>query len=213
MKHLRIFSALAALLLGTAALAQTPEEIITSMDKEMSRYDEADGVVMTVDIKMPILGTMSSRTWTLGGKNRVEASAMGATIVTWDDGTTTWTYDGKNNEVTIEKSKINKDGIKDTSDGDLSMFTGITEGYDLSITKETDKAWYIRCRKNRSNTDKDAPKKMDIVVAKDSYYPLSLTASAGGTEMTIKGISFGVKEEEVTFNQADFPNATVVDKR
>lgn len=213
MKHLRIFSALAALLVGTAALAQTPEEIITNMDREMSKYDEAEGVVMTVDIKMPILGTMSSKTWTLGNKNRVEASAMGATIVTWDDGTTTWTYDGKNNEVTIEKSKINKDGIKDTSDGDLSMFNGITEGYDLSITKETDKAWYIRCKKSKSNKDKDAPKKMDLVVAKGSYYPLSLSASAGGLDMTMKDISFGVKEEEVTFNQADFPTAAIVDKR
>ncbi|MBP5559996.1 MAG: hypothetical protein J6X71_09575 [Bacteroidales bacterium] len=213
MKHLHIFSALAALLLGTAALAQTPEEIITNMDREMSKYDEADGVVMTVDIKIPIMGTMSTKTWSLGNKNRVEANAMGATIITWDDGTTTWTYDGKKNEITIEKSKINKDGSKESSDGDLSMFDGITDGYDLSITKETAKAWYIRCKKSKSNKDKDAPKKMDLVVAKGSYYPLSLSASAGGLDMTMKDISFGVKEEEVTFNQADFPTAAIVDKR
>lgn len=212
MKHcLRLLIAVAALLAGTAALAQTPEEILTKMDETMSKYDEADGIVMVVDVKVPIMGTMSTKTWSLGNKNRVEATVMGVTITTWDDGTTEWTYDGKNNKITIDKSKVGAG--KSASDGDIGMFDGIEDGYDLSITKETDKAWYIRCKKSKSNKDKDAPRKMDLVVAKGTYYPISLSTSAGGMDITMRDISYGVKEDEVTFNKDKYPTATVEDKR
>ncbi|MBO4475302.1 MAG: hypothetical protein J5737_01075 [Bacteroidales bacterium] len=204
-----IFTAMAAALV---AMAQTPEEIIAKMNEAMGKYDEKDGVIMTVDIKMPIVGTMSTRTWTLGDKTRVEGEMMGVKAITWDDCTTSWTYNGKTNEIKIEKSKL-KPGESKESDGDISMFNGITEGYDVSITKETAKAWYIRCKKSKSNTDKDAPKKMDLVVAKGTYYPISLTASASGMEITMKDISFGVKEKDVTFNKDDYPTATIIDKR
>ena len=31
--------------------------------------------------------------------------------------------------------------------------------------------------------------------------------------MTMRNITFGVSEEQVTFNQADYPDAKVIDKR
>ena len=93
------------------------------------------------------------------------------------------------------------------------MFSGVADGYDVSIKKDTDRAWYIQCKKSKTNTNKDDPKNMEIVVAKGTYMPVSLSAKMSGVTMTMKDISYGVKEADVTFDISKFPNATVVDKR
>ncbi|MBP3257133.1 MAG: hypothetical protein J6M23_03895 [Bacteroidales bacterium] len=203
----KILTVLTALLMGVAALAQPPEEILSRMEEEMNKH-ENEGLVMTVDLKMPILGTQSTRTWILGNKIRTELSVRGEKAITWSDGTTDWTYISKNRQVTIETSSG-----KSSDSGDTEMFSGIAEGYDVSIKKETANAWYILCKKSKSNKEKDDPKTMDVVVAKGTYYPVSLSAKASGITMTMKEISFGVTEKQVTFNPADFPDATIVDKR
>ena len=83
----------------------------------------------------------------------------------------------------------------------------------MTIEKETDKAWFIKCKKSKSNKDKDSPKKMSLVVAKADYFPISLSMSDSGVAFTMRDISFGVSEKDVTFNQADYPDATIIDKR
>ena len=93
------------------------------------------------------------------------------------------------------------------------MFSGVADGYDVFIKKDTDRAWYIQCKKSKTNTNKDDPKNMEIVVAKGTYMPVSLSAKMSGVTMTMKDISYGVKEADVTFDISKFPNATVVDKR
>ena len=82
-----------------------------------------------------------------------------------------------------------------------------------TIGKETATAWTIKCRKNRSNTNKDDPKNMEIVVAKGTYYPVSLSAKVDMVTVTMRDLKFQVTEQEVTFNKADYPGATVIDKR
>ena len=81
------------------------------------------------------------------------------------------------------------------------------------MTDETDKAWYFECRKSKSNKDKDAPKTINLAVAKGTYYPVSLSTKAKGVTLSLRNISFGVSENKVTFNPKDYPDATVVDKR
>ena len=93
------------------------------------------------------------------------------------------------------------------------MFNGITDGYDVSISRETADAWYIKCRKSRTNTDKDDPKKMDLVVSKVNYYPLSLSTEATLATVTLRILGYGVTDEQVTFNPADFPGARIIDER
>ena len=95
----------------------------------------------------------------------------------------------------------------------MKMFSNVTEGYDVKIDKETPTEWHLRCKRSKSNPDKDAPKRMDLVVEKDTYWPVSLTASLKGVTMTMREISYGVTEEQVTFDPKAYPNATVVDKR
>ena len=54
---------------------------------------------------------------------------------------------------------------------------------------------------------------MDLVVEKGTYFPLSLSMSASGMDITMKDISYGVKEKDVTFNKDDYPTAKITDKR
>ena len=176
--------------------------------EEVVNAHEKEGIVMDVDIKIPLLGTMTTRTYTLGEKTFMEASAKGVVIYTWSDQTTSWTYDSKSNELTIEKSSGDS-----SSESDAEMFTGVTEGYDLKLQKETPEAWFFKCKRSKNNPDKDAPKSFELAVCKSNYYPYSLTAKESGVTMTMRNISFGVSEKRVTFNQADFPDAKVIDKR
>lgn len=206
----RFFALLTALTLVVAAYAQTAEEIVARMDAAMEQVSAANGFRMTMDIKIPIMGTMSSDAWSLGDKMRLEAQMMGKKIVTWQDGQTEWTYDAGENTITIE----NQDKTKKSDEKEnMEMFQSATEGYDVFIAKETSSAWTIKCKKNRFNTNKDDPKNMEIVIAKDTYYPMSLSAKVDLVTVTMRNLKFNVTEEEVTFNKADYPGATIIDKR
>ena len=206
----RFFALLTALTLVVAAYAQTAEEIVARMDAAMEQVSAANGFRMTMDIKIPILGTMSSDAWSLGDKMRLEAQMMGKKLVTWQDGQTEWTYDAGENTITIENQDKTK---KSDEEENMKMFKSATDGYDVSIAKETSSAWTIKCKKNRFNTNKDDPKNMEIVIAKDTYYPMSLSAKVDLVTVTMRNLKFNVTEEEVTFNKADYPGATIIDKR
>ena len=201
----RFFSLAAALLMAAVAMAQAPEEIISRMEEEMDRHEQ-DGVVMTVDMKIPIVGTTSTLTYILGDKVRAEFSVMNRKFIIWSDGQTSWEYNVADNELKISPADAS------SSSGDTEMFSGITNGYDVSIKKETPDAWVILCRKSRDNKDKDAPKTMDLVVAKGSFRPLSLSARMSGVTMTMRDISFGVTERQVTFDMSDCTGSKVVEK-
>ena len=196
--------------LATAAMAQTAEEIVSRMEAEMSKHNESEGFAMTMDIKIIIVGTMSSRSYVLGDKMRIEANRDGKDFVTWSDGKTEWSYDSEKNEIEITNAKPKE---KTNTDGDTKLFKDITAGYDIKIDKETATEWHIRCKRSRSNPDKDAPKRMDLVVAKETYWPVSLSTSVTAASVTMRDISFGVTEEQVTFNSKEFPQATIVDNR
>jgi outer membrane lipoprotein-sorting protein len=206
----RFFALLTACILAVAAYAQTAEEIIARMDAAMEQVSAENGFRMTMDIKIPILGTMSSDAWSLGDKMRLEAQMMGKKLVTWQDGQTEWTYDAGENTITIEhQDKTKKSDEKEN----MKMFQSATEGYDVSIAKETAESWTIKCKKNRFNTNKDDPKNMELVIAKDTYYPMSLSAKVDLVTVTMRNLKFNVTEQEVTFNKADYPGVTIIDKR
>lgn len=206
----KLIAIISFIALATAAMAQTAEEIVSRMEAEMSKHNESEGFAMTMDIKMIFIGTISSRSYVLGDKMRIEANRDGKDFVTWSDGKTDWSYDPEKNEIEITNAKPKE---KSETDGDTKLFKDITAGYDIKIDKETTTEWHIRCKRSRSNPDKDAPKRMDLVVAKETYWPVSLSTSVTAASVTMRDISFGVTEEQVTFNPKEFPNATIVDKR
>ena len=206
----KLLSIITFIALPGIAIAQTPEEIISRMEAEMAKHDEKDGLAMTMEMKNPILGTFSSRTYTLGDKYRIEVAEDGKQSITWSDGKTDWTYSSEKNEVEITKHAVKE---KTETEGDAKMFNGITDGYDVKLDKETTDTWQFLCKRSKSNPDKDAPKKMTLIVAKGTYMPVSLSASVSLMTITMRDLSYGVTEKQVTFNPEDYPNATIVDKR
>ena len=210
MKKLACFVSL--LLTAAAVLAQTPHQILTRMEEEMGKH-QGEGMAITVDLKMPVLGTISTRTITCGEKMRMETSVRKNKVVVWSDGKTNWTYNAKTNEVEIKNSSRESKSKKKRGSDDAKMFTGIADGYDVSIQKETADAWYILCTKSKDNKDEDDPKTMDVVVTKGTFYPKSLSTKMSGMTMTLRDISYGITEEQVSFRPEDFPGVRIVDKR
>lgn len=206
----RLFAIISFIALATTAMAQTAEEIVSRMNAEISKHNESEGFAITMDMKIILVGTISSRSYILGDKMRIEANKDGKDFVTWSDGKTEWSYDSETNEIEIKNAKPKEKSDKDSN---TKMFKDVTEGYDVRIDKETATEWHIRCKRSKSNPDKDAPKRMDLVVAKGTYWPVSLTTSVTAASVTMRDISFGVTESQVTFNEKDYPGAKIVDKR
>ena len=132
------------------------------------------------------------------------------TLVYWYDETTERIYDSKSNEI---KVKTRRGGSKSGNGSEKELLEGISEGYDLSLEKETDSEWQIRCKKAKSNSDKDAPKSILLTVSKKNYLPLSISTKVAGINTTMRDFAYGVTEKQVTFNPADFPEAKIVDER
>jgi outer membrane lipoprotein-sorting protein len=206
----RLLAIISFIALATTAMAQTAEEIVSRMNAEISKHNESEGFAITMDMKIILVGTISSRSYILGDKMRIEANKDGKGFVTWSDGKTEWSYDSETNEIEIKNAKPKEKSDKDSN---TKMFKDVTEGYDVRIDKETATEWHIRCKRSKSNPDKDAPKRMDLVVAKGTYWPVSLTTSVTAASVTMRDISFGVTEQQVTFNEKDYPGAKIVDKR
>ena len=207
----KILYILVTLVLSSVSVfAQTPEEIIAQMDQVMERHEAKDGFAMVMEMKIPILGSFASAVKSWGDKMRMEMDVKGEQMITYIDGDTEWDYNVKEKVIKIKKRDVTK---KSKEEENMKMFQSATDGYDVSISKETDKAWYLRCKKSRSNTNKDDPKNMDLVIAKGTYMPLSLSAKVSGITITMRDLDFNVTEKDVTFNQADYPGVKVVDER
>ena len=206
----RFFICIAALLASVAiSFAQTPEEIIERMDSEMKKADEM-GLAITMDLTIPIIGKTSAAMRVRGDKSRTEMSIKDVKETLWMDKTTMWTYSSTSNEVVIESRKNDS---KNSQEENIEMFTGITEGYDVKLEKETADTWQFRCDKSKSNTNKDDPKKMTLIVSKKDYMPISLSTKVKGITVTMRDAKLGVSESEVTFNASSLPGVTITDKR
>ena len=197
----------AALIAASALMAQTTDEILEKMNKEMDRFD-SEGVSMVMDMKLPLLGTFSTQMFLRGDKYKAMLNVKGETSMTWSDGITDWDYDVSKNEITIKNAK--RSG---TASDNMKTLDGVTEGYDVKLKKETDDAWYFRCTKSKTNTKKDDPKKMDLVVSKTTYLPISTSVSEKMVTVTMRDFAIGVSEETVTFDPSKYPNATIIDQR
>ena len=204
----KAFTLIVALIVAVSAYAQTAQEIVERMDAAMAGH-ESEGMTMVMEMKMFLIGTVSTTIYSKGDKYRFDMDVKGNKVINWSDKQTDWTYDSTKNTITIK----NNDGKKSNEQNNAEMFNGITEGYDVSIAKQTADAWYIKCRKSATNTNKDDPKKMDLVVSKENYYPLSLSADVSLVTVTMRLLGYGVTDEQVTFNPDNYPGATFIDER
>ena len=205
----RIICTIILALCAVFAMGQTPAEILSRMNKEMQKHQD-DGLYMVMDVRVPLIGKMTMKVYSLGDKSREEARILGHIIITWREGATEWEYDSADNELTIKTLEKVK---KSKSDGSMKVLGKTDSGYDFKIVEETDTEWLLRGKRNDENEDEDSPKNIDIRVAKGSYLPLGFSVKMSGTKMNLRDITYGVTESQVTFNPADYPDAKIVDKR
>ena len=161
----KVIALFAAFTVAIAAFAQTPEEIANKMNEAMGEFGDK-GIRMNLDIKIPVLGTMSSTYYILGYKMRAEAKVLGKKYVTWMDEETNWMYEPESNTITIMDWDT-KEIFNFKELGDMKMFEKDTDGYDIFLKKETDTAWYLQYKKKKSNKSKDDIKTLNFVVATD----------------------------------------------
>ena len=199
---------MAALFAATALSAQTAEEIIARMDQETERFP-AEGSFFVMEIKMPIVGTVATDVYILGDKYKMDADIKGNRVLHWSDGVTEWDYDTSKREIVITNAKPSSS----QAENNMKILKSAAEGYDVKLTKETDEAWYIRCTKSKTNTVKDDPKKMEIVISKETYLPITTKAGTGLVTVSMNNMRVGVTEEEVTFHPEDYPGVRIVDQR
>ena len=202
-----LFTLVAAFAFFAAASAQTPEEIIKNMDKAMASAEDK-GLSMAVDVKIPIVGTTTSWMYMKGDKARTETELLGHKMITFSDGVTEYEYDTVKKELKISDAEPTED---DGSEAEL--FSGILEGYDVTLSKETADAWYLLCKKSKTNKEKDDPDKMDLVVSKKTNLPISLSTKISGVKLTLRDVKIGVDDKFLYFNPADYPDAKIIDNR
>ena len=201
---------LVSLALGISAIlsAQTPEEILQRMDAEMDKI-EKNGVIFDMNMSIPLLGKVGAHNYILGDLLRTEITGKGEKQIVWRDNDNTWTYSPSKNEVRITKSTPTSSKESDN----LKQFSGITEGYDVKLDKQTAEAWYLTCKKSKTNPEKDDPKKMSLIIAKDTYLPISLSTKAGLVGVSMENFKLGVTRADVTFDPAAYPGVTIIDER
>ena len=206
----KIFVSLFATLLASTLVAQTPEEIVAKMNQECDRFD-SEGFSVVMDMNLPILGTYSTQMYTLGDKFKGVVDVKGDISIMWSDGITVWDYDASKNELTIKPANLSEKS-EDAGDN-VKALRNVTEGYDVKLKKETAEAWYFVCTKSKDNTNKDDPKRMDLVVSKATYLPISTTVKEKGVTVTMRDYAIGVTEEQVTFDPEKYADAKIIDKR
>ena len=202
------FSIALSLVISVAAFGQTAQEIVSKMEQVMDQ-NRNSGMEMTFEMKLPLIGTVSTKSYILGDKYRLEMEQDGEVTTCWSDGTTIWTYTPSEKKIEIDNSVA----TSESANSNAEMLNGITSGYDVSISKQTADAWYIKCKKSKTNKEKDDPATMDLIVEKETYIPMSLSAKVSLVTVTIKNVKYGVSESQVTFNPANYPGVQIVDKR
>ena len=210
MKNWYVLVAFIALLMGPAGLAaQTPDVIVNKMSEQIDR-GENEGLVLDFNMKIPVVGNVTSHNKVLGKRMRMEVTAKDKRSIIWTDETTRRTYDKQTNILTIE---ANTPAADKQENGNMETFKGITDGYDLELQKETADAWFILCKKAKTNRDKDDPKRMELAVAKASFLPIYLKTKMSMINISFEHVAIGVTEKEVAFDPAECPGAKIVDKR
>ena len=204
-----IITILTSLMAAATLFGQTTDEILAKMDQEVARFNK-EGVNMVMDIKLPLLGTYSTDMHILGDMYKATLNVKDKLAITWSDGVTTWDYDSSDNEITITPAKPSDES---KAKGNMKMLDSVKEGYDVKLKKETDQAWEFVCTKSKTNTKKDDPKKINLVISKITYLPISVSVSEKGVNITMRDFAIGVTEEQIRFDPSKYQNAKIVDKR
>ena len=202
-----------ALVWAMAAFSQTGAEIIDRMNERINSR-AGDGISIIVDVKVPVLGAIATKTAVLGEKRRLDVKMKEHNVITFSEKDTIWIYTEETNSIIISNDSVMAQS-KSSNQGDMNVdiFGDLTEGYDITIKSQNLVKWELACKRKKSNKDDDSPKNMTLEVRKETYEPISMSTKMMGINCTMHDFKFGLSEKEVTFNEADFPGVTIVDQR
>lgn len=202
-----------ALVWVMAAFSQTGAEIIDRMNERINSR-AGDGISLIVDVKVPVLGAIATKTAVLGEKRRLDVKMKEHNVITFSEKDTIWIYTEETNSIIISNDSVMAQSKSSNQGGmNVDIFGDLTEGYDITIKSQNLVKWELACKRKRSNKDDDAPKNITLEVRKDTYEPISMSTKMMGINCTMHDFKFGISEKEVTFNEADFPGVTIVDQR
>ncbi|MBO6248564.1 MAG: hypothetical protein J6N54_07125, partial [Bacteroidales bacterium] len=86
--------------LAFSGFAQTADEIVARMEKEVAR-GEKEGVAMTMTMKIPLVDEIVTKMKVIGDDTRSVVKMKEEDMVIWTDKTTIRSYSSKSNEIVI----------------------------------------------------------------------------------------------------------------
>jgi len=208
----KIFCLVAASMLAASSFiagAQTPKEIVSRMDNVVKDLVKK-GFAMDLEIEYssmvkdgPIMKKEGpSRICILGNKVHITPYSNEANHEIWIDGEKIMIYSGMSNELHI---------IKDTTylmNYKMLFHSLIADNYD--IESETDQAWNLKSTSTVYYESTPIVTTSRVTIDKKTYYPVSVSTCGSSNQTTFSNISFGVSEDEVTFNPEDYPEVVVI---
>ena len=210
MKRLLCFAI--AFLSATMSFAQTGAEIVNRMNERINAR-RSEGISVIVEVKIPIVGTVSTKTSALGDRKRVDVRMKERDVITFSLQDTTWIYTVQDNSVLITTDTIMSKVNSSNQEGNIDMFGDIVEVYDITIKSQNLVKWELVCKRKKGNKDDDYPKNITLEVRKDTYEFISMTTKMMGISMVMRDLKFGLTQKDVTFNQANYPGVKVTDQR
>ena len=166
---------------------------------------------MSADVKIPVMGTVTTKTYAYGNKRRMDVESSKINTITFIDDTLQWTYVKGSTEVVLTNLNIGK--RSDNPGTDTGMFDDIPDAYDITIKSQNAVKWELQCKRKKNIDDDDYPKHLTLEVRKETFEPISMNFKVMGISMSMHHIIFGIPESKVTFNPDDFPGVTVIDQR
>ena len=201
-----------ALVCATAIYAQTGLEIVNRMNQRILDR-KPEGMCVSVDVKIPIIGNVTTKTYISGHKRRIDVESSKINTITFMDDSLQWTYIPGSTEVALTNLPVGRSNGSDSPGMDAGMFDDIPDAYDITIKSENSVKWELLCKRKKSVKDDDYPKNMTLEVRKDTYEPISMNTKMMGINCTMHHFIFGIPESKVTFNPDDFPGVTISDQR
>ena len=207
--------AVVAMMATMSAMAQFPENVKEVLKKCDEKMDYPSGMVidMTLKVKVAILsmnGTL--KVYSKGDKNFtvMTMKAMGKEISTeyGFDGQQEWDYEPASSKKEKDSLIITKTTKPQNNDYDINM----DYEKDYRTAKMKEKGLYYEIDfANRIN--KDAPKKLTIKIAKDTYYLREIkmpAGSIGSVTMTVTKVTKGCSDNWFKLDMNRYKNAVVV---
>ena len=208
----RILCFAIAFLSATMTFAQTGAEIVNRMNERINAR-RSEGISVIAEVKIPIVGTVLTKTSALGDRRRVDVRMKERDVITFSQQDTTWIYTVQDNSVLITTDTIMSKVNSSNPEGNIDMFGDIVEVYNITIKSQNLVKWELVCKRKKGNKDDDYPKNITLEVRKDTYELISMTTKMMGISMVMRDLKFGLTQKDVTFNQANSPGVTVTDQR